>query len=825
MKKSILFILLSVAFLAISACNKPTEDYGEPQKNEGQQSNGGQQSNEGQQNNEPTIPDGAIDLGLSVYWASCNVGATVPEESGSFFSWGETTTKEDYSWDAYKWTEGKVTVLPSWGGGINATATLIKYNTMAKFGQVDNLLVLEPSDDAAHAKLGDEWRTPTHEEWKELVDKCTWSWSIRNGIPGYQISSNTAGNTNNIFIPAAGGRAGKEAEYEKTDVLCQTSSLCIDTPVGELILHGSKDGVEFLPTERYAGLPVRPVYGARKLEHGDVLFVDPASFDLSPEAQTIEMALLKNVDYSVSVDDAGKDWITLVKTKALDSGKVAFDIAGNASTDSRQGKITFKQNGGDLSKTVIVRQKQTDGMDIPVKEFEVSKAAQVLNVDVQSNVEFDVEPTVEWITYVQTRSLPTRTVVLNIAANTSYEPRSGSVVVRQRDGNLSETITVVQKQTDVLTVSPTTVELGTDAQSVEIVVHHNVDYSVIIPDYAQDWIFILSNPATTGLADDRVTLSVAQNVGRARSAGITIKQTDGSLSQSVYIDQEGVQLVTGISLTPKSLGLLEGRSHLLIATILPDNAYNQTLEWTSYNEAVATVDDSGLVTAISEGTASIYVNATDGSGKYAVCRVTVFREVVDLGLSIKWAMCNLSDTGLVNAPDIYGDYYAWGETETKSSYLWSNYKWADGSPKTLTKYNTNSSYGTVDGKTVLEAGPDGDDVASRILGGKWRMPTNEEWQELRKNCKWTWTSLNGVNGMRITSNQPGYTDTWIFLPAAGQWRGDSTTSVGHEGYYWSSSLQESTPYLAYPGFTFKSSGFLGIFPDRCYGQTVRPVTE
>ncbi|MBQ7388829.1 MAG: hypothetical protein IJW01_05635, partial [Paludibacteraceae bacterium] len=133
---------------------------------------------------------------------------------------------------------------------------------------------------------------------------------------------------------------------------------------------------------------------------------------------------------------------------------------------------------------------------------------------------------------------------------------------------------------------------------------------------------------------------------------------------------------------------------------------------------------------------------------------------VDLGLSVKWATCNVG----ASTPEGYGNYYAWGETTTKSTYDWSTYKWCNGSYKTLTKYCTSSTYGTVDNKTVLELA---DDAARVNWGGAWRMPTDAEWTELRENCEWTLTSDyngTGVKGRVVTSKTNG---NHIFLPAAG----------------------------------------------------------
>ena len=186
---------------------------------------------------------------------------------------------------------------------------------------------------------------------------------------------------------------------------------------------------------------------------------------------------------------------------------------------------------------------------------------------------------------------------------------------------------------------------------------------------------------------------------------------------------------------------------------------------------------------------------------------------IDLGLSVKWANANLGAT----APEGYGDYYAWGETETKENYSWETYKWCNGSDHTLTKYNTDSYDGTVDNKTVLD--PE-DDVAHVKLGGSWRMPTDAEWTELRTQCKWTWTTQNGEYGYIVTATNGNS----IFLPIAGCRYYTSLgglTSFG--GYYWSSSLDTG----ACAWFVFFSSGRrLSRFSDyRCGGQSVRPVSE
>ena len=165
-------------------------------------------------------------------------------------------------------------------------------------------------------------------------------------------------------------------------------------------------------------------------------------------------------------------------------------------------------------------------------------------------------------------------------------------------------------------------------------------------------------------------------------------------------------------------------------------------------------------------------------------------EAVDLGLSVKWANFNLG----ASKPEEYGLYFAWGELRPKTDYSGSNYRY--GTSSTLTKYCTRSDYGYngfVDNKIDLD--PE-DDAAHVNWGGDWRMPTKTEMEELRNNCTWTWTTLNGVNGFKVQSIRPGHSDKWIFLPAAGCHSGLELYFAGEYGLYWSSRIHALYPQEA-----------------------------
>lgn len=190
-------------------------------------------------------------------------------------------------------------------------------------------------------------------------------------------------------------------------------------------------------------------------------------------------------------------------------------------------------------------------------------------------------------------------------------------------------------------------------------------------------------------------------------------------------------------------------------------------------------------------------------------------EYIDLGLpsGTLWATCNVN----ASAPEEYGAYFAWGETEEKTVYDWSTYQYCNGSSKTLTKYCTNSSYGTIDNILTLESS---DDAAHVHWGGEWRMPTHAEQQELCDCCTWSWSRLNGKSGYWVV----GHNGDSIFLPATGGLYETTLYSAGGYGVYWSSSLHDTYSYRAW--YTYFSKGtidpeYAGHYRD-C-GRAVRPV--
>lgn len=154
--------LLSVLFCMMMVSCKPDDSDGKPEGH------------------------GYVDLGLSVKWATCNVGATTPEEYGDYFAWGDMTTKSDYS-------------------SSNCTTYGLSISQLQAQGYIDSKGNLTAQYDAATANLGGNWRMPTYDELNELIENCIWTWTTQNGVNGYKVIGPSGAS---IFLPAAGYRGG-----------------------------------------------------------------------------------------------------------------------------------------------------------------------------------------------------------------------------------------------------------------------------------------------------------------------------------------------------------------------------------------------------------------------------------------------------------------------------------------------------------------------------------------------------------------------------------------------------------------------------------------
>ncbi len=194
-----------------------------------------------------------VDLGLpsGLLWATCNVGAENPEDYGDYFAWGETQPKDTYNWSTYQYCNGSL-------------STMTKYCNNSNYGYngfTDNLTTLLPEDDAATANWGSDWRMPTKEEWQELYQNTTHTWTTQNGVEGRLF---TASNGNSLFLPGAGYRNDSSLEGAGSYGYYWSSSLYTSRPYYAWCFYFSSDSYSVSRNNRRSGQSIRAVCSGNK---------------------------------------------------------------------------------------------------------------------------------------------------------------------------------------------------------------------------------------------------------------------------------------------------------------------------------------------------------------------------------------------------------------------------------------------------------------------------------------------------------------------------------------------------------------------------------
>ena len=697
-----------------------------------------------------SIPD-AVDLGLSVKWASFNVGASSPEEYGNYYAWGETTTKNEYSASTYKWEKQD----PS---NENYLYKLTKYCTQSTHGYggfTDGKSVLDPEDDAAHVNLGDQWRMPLVGEIAELLDKCTWEWTVLNGVNGYKV---TGPNNGSIFLPAAGEMSFSELLDAGTKGYYWSSSVLIDDPsyAGEFDFDSNEADVYWLI--RREGCSVRAVYGDSNFIPVECVFLDKYEIEIAV-GETVKLTatiLPQNATNNTIL------WVSEDESVAIVSSGEVTGVAVGSTTiyaGSREGVFTTCQ--------VTVREGSPSVSAPEAVDLGLSVKWGSFNLGATKPEEYgdyfawgETEPKVYFNSETYKWNSGPGLSLTKYCTIDDIDLWGGA---GEPDGK-----TVLDPEDDAAFVN-----LGgkwrmpTDAECRELL--ENCSWTWTTQNGVNGYLVSANNDHSIFLpaAGDKYDSNLIEVgvCGAFWSSSLNTDRSDCAYTR-VFVSPEFSE-----SFTPKD--------------------YFQ--RWKGLS--VRPVYDEGTSVA-----------------------PAAVPDPVDMGLSVKWASFNLGAT----KPEEFGDYYAWGETVPKREYMWGTYKWCNGSEDTLTKYCTDSSYGYdgfIDGKTVLDQD---DDAAHVALGGKWRMPTKEEFEELGDNCSMSWTMENGINGYRFTSNMTGNS---IFIPAGGAYYFDyGLVSSGISGFYWASSISESSPYNAW-GMGFNSNLMHNvIYADhRPCGMSIRPV--
>lgn len=431
---------------------------------------------------------------------------------------------------------------------------------------------------------------------------------------------------------------------------------------------------------------------------------------------------------------------------------------------------TVTVKAGGIEKTVTVKQEAGVGLIIDGATFEVPKTGGQLTVPVQANVDYTVTPDANWITVVSTKALQDYTITLECAGNDTGEDRSSKVTVS--GGGVSQTFTVNQAA---------------------------CEYITIVNVWSQKDDMMLA-------ATDLITIVRGWGGAGYRQAGFTAFFTT--------------------ELTDCDFALLcsedaEGWVNQTYDTYYDEN--NQ--RWCFYFELASNSDyepRTGHIRIVDKNSGHV-------SNQLTVYQIALPEHAIDMGTSVYWHEFNLGAT----SPGEYGDYYAWGELEPKTTYTWDNYYWAGENKYTIVEHYSGGGY-SYKGSLDYE-----DDAATQKLGYKglteieteasWHIPYQWDFKELLETrehpdtYKWEWTTVGGHAGWHITYLVNGNT---LFLPAAGSIYGGSEVSgAGTKGAYWAADHgMPDNPNQAY-SLNF-DSGVTVVNQDgqKAAGYSIRPVT-
>lgn len=456
----------------------------------------------------------------------------------------------------------------------------------------------------------------------------------------------------------------------------------------------------------------------------EITITGPASIELSEDGSSGTITFTANRDWSASWTDS---WVSVSPSSgsaSKDPVTVTLRCGANTTYDDRTATVTIKAE--DITQTITVRQPANLGVVLPSQSYELASDTRSIDVTVQANVEYSVVISDSWIKLNGTKALSSKTFSFSIEENTTYDPRSATIIIKPQNSNVSsQTISVRQAQKDALIVDKTSYDMPYGGGEIEEKVEANVSFDVTP---SVDWIHHVETKALTA---STVRLKVDENTTtNAREGTVVIKQRNGSLSHTVTVKQSCFIPVNSISLDVSTATIVMGDELLLKATIVPYNATDKTTSWETSDASIVTVDSEGKVKAVKKGHAFITVKA----GKYsASCNIFVRSSnyptpsgAVDLGLSVIWAEKNLGATTAAES----GDYYLWGDPAGTGTIMF------------FSAPNTNNICDTQH------------DIAKAKLGKGWRLPTREEIKELFSSCTWEKTSngvyLTGPNGKSMT---------------------------------------------------------------------------
>lgn len=312
--------------------------------------------------------------------------------------------------------------------------------------------------------------------------------------------------------------------------------------VDENSTYGVREGTIFLKEKNGSVSETIKILQAQK----DAIIISSTEYKVTSEAQSLDIKLQSNVELEVCIPENAKSWIIYESTKSLSDKTLVLNIKENEEYDARECQVIIKMKNGMLADTVSIWQAQKDAIMIFQKQYELSNEAHSLEINWQSNVDVDVlisDVAKQWISYVDTKSLSNRTLILDIKQNDTYDVREGNVYLSNVTSGLQDTIKIKQMQKDALVLSQKAFRVKAKGETIEVELYTNVDFEINMPDV--DWIHEVN---TRALQENKLLFKIDENrEDEMRTQIIVVQNVEKQLSDTLIIEQEFVPYVTFIA--------------------------------------------------------------------------------------------------------------------------------------------------------------------------------------------------------------------------------------------------------------------------------------
>lgn len=352
----------------------------------------------------------------------------------------------------------------------------------------------------------------------------------------------------------------------------------------------------------------------------DAIIISSKEYSLSSKSQSLEVKLQTNVDLDIIIPDNAKPWISHTSTKALSDKTLVFDIKENNEYSARVCEVVVKKKNSTLADTLKIGQAQKDAIVLSQKEYKLSSDKHSLEVKLQTNVDLEVnipESAKSWISYVETKALADKVVILSVESNGTYGERTSEIYIKDKASSLQDTVKIIQAQNDAIILSQKEYKLSSEKQSFEVKLQTNVDIEINIPESANSWVSIVE---TKALNNKTLVFEIKENETNSdRVCDVIIKKNDNTLADTLKIIQAQKDAIV---ISQKEYKLSAEKQTFSVKlqtnTNIQVNIPESAKSWLSYIETKA-LENKELVfsiesnTSYGERTSFIYITDANSS--------------------------------------------------------------------------------------------------------------------------------------------------------------------------------------------------------------------